>query len=312
MSQPLHAPGGHGREFPHNKPRIRETNVTEASINAKRRRELGLFLRNRRARVRPEDVGLVPGSGHRRVLGLRREEVAVLAGAGVRWYTMLENGTADGVSAATLNAIARALLLTHDETDYIHNLGDPDMDGTPDDRVAPLALGAFAAIEWAPAYVCTAQWIVLAWNRAMTLVWDIEPPGGPPFNIVRRMFLDARMRSLHGDGFAELGAGLCRWCARERDGWRTIRCTAACTLISGDPIFAAAWDAYDVSAPFGSYRTTIISPAVGEFVYEAFSLPLRGDAGQSIVVQVPENPSGDRLRAALERRESGRTVRPER
>jgi len=226
---------------------------------------------------------------------------------------MLENGTAGGVSAATLNAIARALLLTHDETDYIHNLGDPDVDGTPDDRVAPLALGAFAAIEWAPAYDCTAQWIVLAWNRAMTLVWDIEPPGGPPFNIVRRMFLDARMRSLHGDGFAEFGRRLVSM-VRAGEGrladdpvYRSLY-----TDLCGDPIFAAAWDAYDVSAPLGSYRTTIISPAVGEFVYEAFSLPLRGNAGQSIVVQVPENPSGDRLRAALERRESGRTVQPER
>jgi len=224
--------GGGGREFSHNKPRIRETNVTEASINAKRRRELGLFLRNRRARVRPEDVGLVPGSGHRRVLGLRREEVAVLAGVGVRWYTMLENGTADGVSAATLNAIARALLLTHDETDYIHNLGDPDMDGTPDDRVAPLALGAFAAIEWAPAYVCTAQWIVLAWNRAMTLVWNIEPPGGPPFNIVRRMFLDAQMRSLHGDGFAEFGRRLVSMVRAGAGRLADDPVYRACTLIS--------------------------------------------------------------------------------
>jgi len=250
--------------------------------------------------VRPQDVGLVPGSGHRRVSGLRREEVAVLAGVGVRWYTMLENGKADGVSAVTLDAIARALLLTADETGYLHNLADPSMDETPDDRVAPLALGAFAAIEWAPAYICTAQWTVLVWNRAMTLVWDIEPPGSEPFNIVRRTFADARMRALHGEDFPKFAR---RLVAMVRAGagrlvddpvYRALH-----TDLREDPIFAAAWDTYDVAAPFGSHRTRIVSPAVGEFVYEALSLPLLGDAGHSIVVQVPDNLSLDRLRAAL-------------
>lgn len=285
--------------------------MSEGSVNAERRRELGRFLGNRRARVRPQDVALDPGSGHRRVPGLRREEVAVLAGVGVRWYTMLENGTADGVSVRTLDAIARALLLTDDEAGYIRSLADPSMDETPDDRVAPLALGALAAIEWAPAYICTAQWIVQAWNRAMTLVWDIEPPGGSPFNIVRRMFADDRMRAVHGDNFENFAR---RLVAMVRVGagrlvddpvYRGLQAD-----LREDPIFAAAWDAYDVAAPFGSHRTRIMSPAVGEFVYEALSLPLLGDAGQSIVIQVPDNVSADRLGVALAR-DAGRTHRPD-
>lgn len=277
--------------------------MSEDTINAERRRELGLFLCSRRARLRPADVGLSHGTGHRRVVGLRREEVAVLAGVGARWYTMLENGTANGVSAATLDGVARALLLTNDEADYIHNLADQSMEEPPKNVAAPLVLAALAAIELAPAYVCTAQWMVLDWNYAMTVVWNIEPPGAQPFNIVRRMFADDHMRSLHGNDFADfarqlvamvrVGAGILVNDPVYRDLY---------TDLHQDPIFAAAWDNYDVAAPFGSFRTRIVSPAVGEFIYEVLSLPLRGDAGQSIVIQVPEKHSADRLRAALAER----------
>ncbi len=280
--------------------------MRDESVNAKRRRELGRFLRSRRARLRPHDVGLPPGAGHRRVTGLRREEVAALAGVGVTWYTMLEKGTADGVSPSTLDAIARALYLTNDETGYLHNLIDPSIDETPADRVTPLARGAIKAIALAPAYICTAQWNVLLWNPVMSLVWSIEPPGGPPFNIVRRMFSDVRMRSLHGDAFADFAR---RLVAMVRVGaGRLVDDPVYGRLyadLRDDPVFAAAWDTYDVAAPFGSFRTRIISPAVGEFVYEALSLPVPGDAGQSIVVQVPDEVSADRLHAALEKDASG-------
>ncbi len=269
-------------------------------LHAGRRRELGRFLQNRRARVRPEDVGLEPGVGYRRVVGLRREEVAVLAGVGATWYTMLERGTATGVSASTLDAIARALRLTDDEMAYIHNLADSSVDETSEDSVESLLLGACAAMEWAPAYICSARWTVLAWNRAMSLVWDIEAPGGPPFNIVRRMFADEQMRSLHGSDFADFAY---RLVAMVRVGaGRLVDDPVYHGLyadLRDDPIFAAAWNSYDVASPFGSARTRIVSPNVGEFAYEALSFTAPGDTGQSLVVQVPDEPSAARLRAAL-------------
>ena len=138
-----------------------------------KRLELARFLRDRRARVRPESIGLTT-TVRRRVAGLRREEVATLAGVGATWYAMLEKGTAEGVSAATLDAISRALLLTPDETAYVHSLADGTAPDHPSDVVDPLTRAALGAIEWMPAYVCTTQWIVLAWNRAMTRVWGIR------------------------------------------------------------------------------------------------------------------------------------------
>lgn len=219
---------------------------------------------------------------------------------------MLEKGTADGVSPSTLDAIARALYLTNDETAYLHNLIDPSIDETPADSVAPLALGALEAIVLIPAYICTPQWNVLRWNPVMSLVWGIEPPGGPPFNIVWRMFSDVRMRALHGDGFVDFAR---RLVAMVRVGaGRLVDDPVYGRLyaeLRDDPVFAAAWDTYDVAAPFGSFRTRIVSPAVGEFVYEALSLQLPGDAGQSIVVQVPDEVSADRLHAALQKGDSG-------
>ena len=80
--------------------------------------ELRRFLKDRRARINAADVG-IPSSGRRRVRGLRREEVASLAGIGVSWYTALENGDAKGVSEATLLAVADALRLSDSERRYL-------------------------------------------------------------------------------------------------------------------------------------------------------------------------------------------------
>ena len=172
-----------------------------------RRLELGRFLRDRRARVKPAAIGLTTTT-RRRVAGLRREEVATLAGVGATWYAMLEKGTAEGVSAVTLEAIAHALRLTPDETAYLHSLADATTPDRPSNIVDPLTRAALGAIEWMPAYICTTQWLVLAWNDAMARVWGIEPPGGAPFNIVRRSFRDERIRALHGERFPSFARAL--------------------------------------------------------------------------------------------------------
>lgn len=83
--------------------------------------ELAMFLRSRRQRLRPEEVGL-PSAGHRRTPGLRREEVAVLAGLSTTWYTYLEQGRGREVSPSVLDSIARVLRLTEDERRYVHVL----------------------------------------------------------------------------------------------------------------------------------------------------------------------------------------------
>jgi len=264
-----------------------------------RRRELGRFLRERRSRIRPSDVGL-PEGPRRRVVGLRREEVATLAGVGVTWYTMLENGSAAGVSGATLTAIARALRLNADEIAYLKRLAEEREVGQPRPEIGSLTRRALGAVEWAPAYVCTSQWLVLAWNRAMSLVWGIESPGGEPFNIVARMFGDPAVRAMHGNRFPDFArqlVAMVRATLASRLEDREYR--RMCDGFRADPLFAAAWDAYDIATPLGSTSTLIEASAIGTFRYEALTLEIPDDDGHWLVMQVPDEPSAGRLRAAL-------------
>jgi transcriptional regulator with XRE-family HTH domain len=267
--------------------------------NGTRQSELGRFLRDRRARVQPADVGL-PSGPHRRVTGLRREEVATLAGVGVSWYTMLENGTATGVSPATLSAIANALHLSTDETEYLLQLTDDRTTTAPFAQPGRITQGALDAIVWAPAYVCTLQWMVLAWNRAMALVWGIGEPGGAPFNIVVRMFRDPALRAMHGDGFEAFAHALV---AMVRAGaGRRIDDPAYQRIydeLHDDAVFRAAWDAYGIATPLGSFPTLVNSAAIGPFAYEALTLMVPDDGGHAIIIQVPDDASAARLRAAL-------------
>src|SRR6185503_12787965 len=137
-----------------------------------RRRELGAFLRSRRARLRPAEVGL-PDWGVRRVPGLRREEVAQLANVGLTWYTCLEQGRQARPSASVLTAIADALRLDAHEREHLFALArDPDDQARgPEDHLrAPASAGPaldtlVRGFEPAPAYAISARFDVLAHNR---------------------------------------------------------------------------------------------------------------------------------------------------
>ncbi|WP_410607567.1 helix-turn-helix domain-containing protein [Amycolatopsis sp. lyj-109] len=126
--------------------------------------ELGAFLKARRAALDPADLGLPPGVTHRRVKGLRREELAQLAGISVDYYTRLEQGRAKNVSDAILDALARALRLDPGEASYLHNLAGPKSREKPaPQRVRPELQQLLDAIQ-APAFVFGRYLEVLAWN----------------------------------------------------------------------------------------------------------------------------------------------------
>jgi hypothetical protein len=149
-----------------------------------RRTELRLFLRDRRSRLKPEDVGLPAGS-RRGVPGLRREEVAALAGVGLTWYTMFENGTAPGVSNKLVERVADALRLTDGERKHLHSIATRGSLAWPEETVDQLLSEALHGWIDAPAYVITYSWDVVAWNAAYALVWDIATGETAPFNLVQ-------------------------------------------------------------------------------------------------------------------------------
>ena len=158
-------------------------------------RELSRFLKERRARIRPADVGL-PASGRRRVAGLRREEVASLAGIGVSWYTSLENGEATGVSEATLTTVAEALRLSESEREYLLALAGLSQVTERPSVSEPLIVATLRAIAF-PAYIINATWDILEYNEAFRRVWAIRHDE-EHFNAVDRLFLQAETRKMHG------------------------------------------------------------------------------------------------------------------
>ncbi|MFJ4080992.1 helix-turn-helix transcriptional regulator [Streptomyces iakyrus] len=170
--------------------------------------ELGDFLRSRRARIRPEEVGL-PSYGRRRVPGLRREEVAQLAGVSVDYYVRLEQGRgpgdpcrtkSGGVSDAVLDAIARVLRLDEAEHAYLRAVARPrrqDGPGSAASRVRPGVRLLLDGMDRNPAYVLDHRMEVLAWNALADAVLGFSGPGD--LSLPRRLFLDPASRELYPD-----------------------------------------------------------------------------------------------------------------
>ncbi len=255
-----------------------------------RLQEVGRFLKDRRARISPADAGL-PTTPRRRVRGLRREEVASLAGIGVSWYTALENGDARGVSEATLLAIADALRLSESEREYLIALtarSATEESETP----SALVVETMKALSF-PAYIITATWDIIDCNHAFRGVWAIGEDE-LPFNAIERLFIEPTARKMHGEHFianitpviAMLRSGVGRRPTLE--GLQRLR-----DRVLRDDAIRAIWNDYEISSPFTPTTCTIES-TIGTFRYETLTLPVPG-ALYGIVVQVPDSASRELL-----------------
>ncbi|GHO93720.1 transcriptional regulator [Reticulibacter mediterranei] len=175
-----------------------------------RRRELAEFLRTRRERLSPRDVGL-PHGFRRRAVGLRREEVAQLANIGTSWYTSLEQGRPVNPSEEVLESVARALQLTADERRHLfllalHSLPAREL---PIKEQVSLALERMVkALDPHPAYIMDRCWDIVTWNLAAGNIFDFHNIP-PPYtrNMFWRIFSDKTIRERYGD-WTEMGRGL--------------------------------------------------------------------------------------------------------
>ncbi|MCD0453207.1 helix-turn-helix transcriptional regulator [Actinocorallia sp. API 0066] len=174
--------------------------------------ELGRFLKARRAAITPESAG-VRSYGVRRVPGLRREELARLAGVSAAYYTRLEQGQSANASDAVIDALARALRLADDERAHLFTLARARPAGRAAPPVAevadPAAVRLLESMPEVPALLVGLRNDVLAWNRLghrlLAGHLDFDSPGRPDDrpNLVRLLFLDAHTRDLHRDWRAE-------------------------------------------------------------------------------------------------------------
>ncbi|MER6046672.1 helix-turn-helix transcriptional regulator [Streptomyces sp. NPDC001793] len=169
---------------------------------------LGTFLKSRRDRVTPAEIGLRTYGSGRRVPGLRREELAQLAGVSAGYYARLEQGLAETASEQVLNALARVLQLAQAETDHLHNLARhsmrPVLSDPPPEQPHPRVLSLLKSLgESTPAIVLGRRGDVLAWNRtghalfAEHLAYDAPQDVQLRPSIPRMFFLDSVTRDLH-------------------------------------------------------------------------------------------------------------------
>jgi transcriptional regulator with XRE-family HTH domain len=216
-----------------------------------RRDELGQFLRNRRARLAPGDVGLPPGL-RRRTPGLRREEVAQLAGVGVTWYTWLEQGRSINASVQVLDAIARTLRLDQTEREHLYRLADvPTVSEIPNDTLPAEVQTVLDALTPLPAVVYNGRYDALAWNATYQALFPgLTKAQVGQRNVLWQMFTvpaccwgisnrDIEMRHLVATFRASFGRHM------SEPAWTTF----VARLSAASPEFASMWARHDVASP---------------------------------------------------------------
>lgn len=268
------------------------------------KRELGAFLRSRRERIRPSDVGLSAGQ-RRRTPGLRRDEVAHLAFISTDYYTRLEQARAPHPSGDVLSGLVRALRLSDAERAYLYLVAGVELERPPGPprEVRPSILNLIQRLPQAAAIVLSATYEVLAWNDlACALMEDFSALSRRDRNLLRRAFLGphpADGRRLYGvsdaDEFSDTAAlHLRATAARYPDDPETSEMIAE--LRSGSAEFARLWNAHDiVSRP--TLCKTFAHPVVGPVAVNCDSLDI-ADRDQRVVIYTPEpgSPSEEAMR----------------
>ncbi len=258
---------------------------------------------SRRARITPEQAGLPYVGGNRRVQGLRREEVAMLAGLSVEYYTRLERGNLGGASESVLDAIARALQLDDDERAHLHALARNVAPGSPrkrPTRTSPMTASVQQVLDSmsVPAVVQNGRLDVLAANDlGRALYADLFEMDKQPPNFARYAFLDPRAEDFYADieeARDLLVAVLRATAGRDPLDQKVTELIGELSARSAD--FSARWAKHNVHRHLRG-RKVINHPIVGrmDLAYDDFALP--GDPQVSITTYTahPGTPSADGL-----------------
>jgi transcriptional regulator with XRE-family HTH domain len=243
------------------------------------RSELADFLRTRRARLSPQEVGLPTGM-RRKVPGLRREEVAELAGIGTTWYTWLEQRRDVNVSIKTLQQLADALRLASEERRYMFALAGqqpPVIDIEKDHVMLEGLRGMLRELDPSPAYIVNQYWDLIEWNSAASKIFGrFEDRPAKERNIMWLLFTDPYLRKLHldWDAFAHcMLMGLRREIASMPRSSRLAKVISALSESSRE--FCAWWSAHDVVLPRQRFRV-LRHPRAGTLTLDLTILQILG------------------------------------
>ncbi|MFV5991177.1 helix-turn-helix transcriptional regulator [Streptomyces sp. NPDC056231] len=272
----------------------------------RRRSELAAFLRSRRARVTPADVGMPPGL-RRRTPGLRREEVAQLSGVGVTWYTWLEQGRPINASPQVLDAVARTLRLDGPEREHLYQLAEVAYaPGRQADtiEVGPEIQGIIDALDPHAAAVYNARYDILATNAAYLDLFDVPAltePGAR--NVLWRLFTvtEEDCPVVHRTQELPIMVATLRGAYGRHTGepaWESF----VKRLSAASPYFAELWRSGDVAPPGPRVKTFRHRAAEGEIRMTSVSLSINGLPECRIVAYTPADEESAEQVAALRRR----------
>ena len=263
------------------------------------------FLASRRARITPAQAGLPDFGGSRRVAGLRRAEVAMLAGVSPDYYTRLERGNLSGVSDSVLDALCRALRLDEAERSHLHDLARASAAGSrarrrpPKQQVRPATQHLLDAMTDAPAFVRNGRLDILAVNRIAEALYSLVfDTAARPVNLARFCFLDQRAEEFYPDWneAANTTVALLRTEAG-RDPYDKALTDLVGELATRSDQFRTRWAAHDVRLHHTGVNR-FLHPVVGRLELGFEAMPMPADPGLTLTAYSaePGTAASDALR----------------
>jgi len=263
---------------------------------------LGTYLRDRRAKLDPTAFGFP--LKRRRTPGLRREEVAQRANVSATWYTWLEQGRGGAPSADVLDRIARAMMLTDVEREHLFLLGlgrPPEARYHAPEGISPRLQRVLDTLEYSPAFIRTATWDVIAWNRAAAAVltdYSTLPDGQR--NVLRMMFHDSRVRAAQPNwqSVARYVVASFRADVARAGAARNVQ-SLVDELCATSPEFAAMWRDNDVQG-HGDGVKVLHHPVAGPLSMEFSGFAVDGRPDLNMVIYNPATPEdAEKIRTLL-------------
>jgi transcriptional regulator with XRE-family HTH domain len=264
---------------------------------------LGTYLKDRRAKLDPAAFGFP--LARRRTPGLRREEIAQRANVSATWYTWLEQGRGGAPSADVLDRISRAMMLTDTEREHLFLLGlgrPPEVRYHAPEGITPRLQRLLDTLEYSPAFIRSATWDIIAWNKAAAAVLTdySQLPEGQR-NVLRMMFRDARVRAAQTNwhSVARYVVASFRADVARAGASRNVQ-SLVDELCATSPEFAAMWRDNDVLKAHGDGKKTLHHPVAGLLSMEFSGFAVDGRPDLSMVIYNPAtNEDADKIRALL-------------
>ncbi|MDR3594041.1 helix-turn-helix transcriptional regulator [Clostridium sp.] len=263
-------------------------------MEKQRYKELGDFLKTRRAKISPSQVGISEGL-RRRTPGLRREEVANIAGIGLTWYTWLEQGRPIQVSAEVLESLSRVLMLNGQERIHLYTLARqvlPAEIPSYQENVSPILQHALDNLILSPSFIMDTRWNIIAWNKAASAVFiDFNKIHVSERNMISMMFTYDEYKKLFIDWESHAKGMLARFRSTSgeyiEDPW-LVKFIEDLKRKSEE--FNLWWSQHDVQRNGETYKK-LKHPIVGELFFEFISFDVSDGSNLRLIVNTPFSKS---------------------